>query len=643
MPSADSFLDEAPVKSADSFLDEDQAFHAPSAPGWIQNELDAASDQQRIEADTARTAKIGDAMRVVDAAMKLPGKLAIANTRAMTGQGLSWPTDEEVSAPLIKPEWIQRAIEAEGTDFVTKEGESDTALPKVIQGIGKGIGTAATGLTSPENLALLPLGAGKTAAKLLATVFAAKAAEQMPEQWKAFNATDDPGEKAEIATTVIAGLVPALAPLLHGGGKVKAGEVPKETGQIHSEAVTRSAEEFLGPDVQPIPPNARPLGATSEFGLEQEGPPTATEAKGLPIAKSVTQRYQTPEGAPIEPEGASTAQITRDALAWRKELLDEGARLGEQLRTMQEAGHPAPRPLRDRIAEINAELQGGYQPPKEPTYELKGDTEDTFAADDELADTIESIRSIKGETEHPIQPATAKPIRAERPDNIPKVREQIQEQQGPVSDVGIAHRFGEDRFEGEIERGEGTTVEAQVERGRNLLKRGVDPDQIIRRVDRTGRVSGDDMAVLRAKLEELQFNADSAAEAARINSDPVLQRAAEQAMQNELAWRKAIKPAATAFHEIGMTLQGSAEVNYGTFEGLRRSAFDLHGKDLTPEQAGRLKGVADNVRRQTQLATESLQRATTQVERTFGRKKAPRSVEQLRNDLANRMRELTPC
>lgn len=556
--------------------------------------------------------------------------------------------------PPPAPEWLNNAV---GAVANTARGFIPTSARDVA-----GLATPVTG--SIEDL-LKSYQIGKDV--LGGSSFEDATRKYAPEQLQLADAGQTPAyskERFQAASDTLAQMLMA-ASIAKGHGAVRAGEVPKvETipGEVPSNIPSPSENQLPTPSL-----SGEPLSRTPQE-IIREGPPSAEDARGLPISKPVTQRFVQPEGNAIPDEAQSTANITRDAIVWRGELLNEGQKLGEQAKIMGDMGYPVPAPLADRITEINAELKRGYQP-KQAQYQMRGGP----SLEELLSEPAKAEEAPQAPepalTEPPSQPPSRVPSSSQLPRSLsedvssseavvdrPGLQQQrfapqteaikpSDEVNAPeTSNVGIAHSYGEERFPGEVQRGEGTTPEVQVERGRELLQRGVDPGQIVRRVEKTGRISGDDMAVLRARLEMLQHDADTASEASRTApNDPVLKRAAEQAMQNELDWRRTIKPAATAFHEIGMTLQGQAEVNYGTFEGLRRSAFDLHGKDVNPEQAGRLKEVANRVRRENQIATESLQRATTQVEQTFGRKAPPRSVEQLRSDLANRLRELTPC
>lgn len=219
MASASAFLDDSPVRqSADAFLGEPPA----PQPDWIQNELTAAGEQQQMEREAGRTKTFTDVKETLRDMADFPGKAAVAAGSGITGAPI-WLSNEEVEKPFVSPEALKLGLFGAAYPLL-KYPQSDNPVAKSVRGVAGGIADTASGLTSPANLAMLPLGAGETASKMLATVFAGQAAIHFPDQWKAFNEASDPEEKARIATEVITGLgLPALA-LLHSASRV----APKE-------------------------------------------------------------------------------------------------------------------------------------------------------------------------------------------------------------------------------------------------------------------------------------------------------------------------------------------------------------------------------------------------------------------------------
>src|SRR5207244_4199416 len=120
--------------------------------------------------------------------------------------------------------------------------------------------------------------------------------------------------------------------------------------------------------------------------------------------------------------------------------------------------------------------------------------------------------------------------------------------------TGIAQRVEEARRQGEAPRGEGITAEASVERGRELLRNGRDPQAVVDEFKRSGAISSDTMAIVRARHEELAKTANQAFDAGGQNlNDPAFKKA-EQARQDW--WENSVKPLQTEWAKTGMAQQG---------------------------------------------------------------------------------------
>ena len=150
------------------------------------------------------------------------------------------------------------------------------------------------------------------------------------------------------------------------------------------------------------------------------------------------------------------------------------------------------------------------------------------------------------------------------------------------------------------------------------------------------------MAVLRAERERLFSETNKVEDAFRANPTPQNKAAYEQAKQVETDWiRKAVKPAQTIWHRTGMAQQGEAPVDVSTFAGLRRAAVDLHGREPTIAEAPKLQKAAKRVQDATTAETRALQKIADATQR--GRKTKARTVEELREHLAEKIKKLTPC
>lgn len=149
--------------------------------------------------------------------------------------------------------------------------------------------------------------------------------------------------------------------------------------------------------------------------------------------------------------------------------------------------------------------------------------------------------------------------------------------------TGIAHRVSEARGIA-AERGQGTTPQDAVERGREALKKGADPEAMLEEFGKTGKISADMMSVARAHDEELARATNTAADKNGIDSPQY-----KAALDAERDWINRIKPMQTEWHRLGQAQQGEADIDTGTVHGLERAFVQSTGKTFTPDQ--RIKAV----------------------------------------------------
>jgi len=127
----------------------------------------------------------------------------------------------------------------------------ETVPGKLSKGFTEGLRDVGAGFSSPANLALLATGVGETAlaGRLVAGGFFALAASQFPEQWKAFNETDDLAEKTKILTSMAAGLGLPLAGFAAAG---KGGtRIERRSQQWRDKVIYPEEPPQLGPAAAP--------------------------------------------------------------------------------------------------------------------------------------------------------------------------------------------------------------------------------------------------------------------------------------------------------------------------------------------------------------------------------------------------------
>lgn len=195
--------------------------------------------------------------------------------------------------------------------------------------------------------------------------------------------------------------------------------------------------------------------------------------------------------------------------------------------------------------------------------------------------------------------------------------------------TGIAQRVEESRrstMNKESARtGEGISAQDSVERGRQLLSEGKRPEQAVSDFKRTGTISSDSVALVRARHEELARAANKAFDdGGHKLTDPKFQ-AAEKARQDW--WEKAVKPMQTEWHKTGMAQQGETAIDTGTFYGLYRAFKQRTGREMTPKEsqaaAELTKKVAGSDRSVRSVESELIDR----LNQASGIKDLPRDVQ----------------
>lgn len=204
----------------------------------------------------------------------------------------------------------------------------------------------------------------------------------------------------------------------------------------------------------------------------------------------------------------------------------------------------------------------------------------------------------------------AREAEAQRPDSRPTSQtppESPAPESSPNDTTGIAHRVSESRGL-DIQRGEGTTGEESVARGRELLKGGADPEATLKAAEADPKRLSDAVAIARAQQETLAKAANAAADAHGTDS-PEYKAAAKA----DADWLQRIKVLATESHRAMVSHQGETEIDTGTYHGLAREYRDKTGKDFTPEQAATAKEHVGKVQEATKADTEARQRLLDHV------------------------------
>src|SRR5262249_53732538 len=175
----------------------------------------------------------------------------------------------------------------------------------------------------------------------------------------------------------------------------------------------------------------------------------------------------------------------------------------------------------------------------------------------------------------PVPPAEAQPS-ASQPEPLTRTT-------GIAARVETARRA--ETGQPEPQAGVGIGAAESVEHGRQLLRQGANPQQAVDDFNKSGAVSAEAMALVRAKHEELAKTANQAFDKGGLN-DPEFKRL-EQERQDW--WQNAVKPMQTAWSNTGKAQQGETAIDTGTFYGLYRGFKDKTGREPTASESQRIQ------------------------------------------------------
>lgn len=212
------------------------------------------------------------------------------------------PTTEDIQRPNVSPEFVEGAAKQTFpllrlADVV--QNLYPTTAGATAQGLTKGAAETIAGLSSMENVGLTALtgplaGEAKAAQFLLAGTFGTKAAIELPDQWKAFNETTDPVEKARIGFGMLASLgLPAFAGAHAALGKsaVKPPALPEaRLGESVKSIVGEKGGEENAIIERPITEGGQPERApVSEGGASTEASRSDSPAESGPLTPEIAQ------------------------------------------------------------------------------------------------------------------------------------------------------------------------------------------------------------------------------------------------------------------------------------------------------------------------------------------------------------------
>jgi len=184
----------------------------------------------------------------------------------------------------------------------------------------------------------------------------------------------------------------------------------------------------------------------------------------------------------------------------------------------------------------------------------------------------------------------------------PRASESVPAEPVEPKTTGIAQRVHDVRAEagkiGEIKPGEGISPEDSVLRGRELIKQGVNPEEHLASMEERGKaVSAEDMAIIRARYEELGKVTDRAYDASRAKpEDANLKQKYLDAKDAETAWAKRIKPYQTEWSNTGKAQQGETDLDTGSFTSIDREFFNRAKRNMNANEEAQATQHAETVK-----------------------------------------------
>lgn len=188
---------------------------------------------------------------------------------------------------------------------------------------------------------------------------------------------------------------------------------------------------------------------------------------------------------------------------------------------------------------------------------------------------------------------------------VEKPAEKPEEKNSP-KESGIAQRLREARTDIESsEIGLGYSAEEERQIGKDFIKQGVDPNEVISDFKKDKKISADTMAIVNAHADDLAHETNLAEDNYLKKKTPENKEIYETAKKKEKTFLDDVKPMQTMWSNIGKAQQGGVNIDTGTFSGLRRAFEKENGKGFTPEQEKKAIELTDRVK-QTESRLEDL-------------------------------------
>jgi hypothetical protein len=208
---------------------------------------------------------------------------------------------------------------------------------------------------------------------------------------------------------------------------------------------------------------------------------------------------------------------------------------------------------------------------------------------------------------------------------------------------GISQRVREARADltkvPATERGIGWSGAEALQRGRDLLRRGETAEGVIDEFKKSGKISDDGMAIVRARNSELQKATNEVGDAFGVNSKEY-----KDALKKENDFLDNIKPMQTQSSRIFTAQQGGEDIDTGTYTGLVRAFTAENKTGPTEAQSKRLKELAtenkylnDRINESEAKAQEYIRKYSEALDRREN-KEPSKSIKIASKELADKIR-----
>lgn len=243
-------------------------------------------------------------------------------------------------------------------------------------------------------------------------------------------------------------------------------------------------------------------------------------------------------------------------------------------------------------------------------------------------------------------PAEMQPSNNQTTEEIPPAEppppgtEEAPSKASPGETVGVSHESRVERAailgEAAPVSGGSQSVEESIARGKRLLREGADHNAVAEAFKKDGRISADDMAIVRAQHDVLAASTNYAFE--HYGKDSPEETAARKA---ESDWYdNVVKPMENAWHRIGMHMQGEVHIDTGSFAGMRRAFNEQNGKEMTLEESKRANALVLEVKKTNEALEAKIKELTEAYDKAVAAHESVKlSIAEKAKNVAQKLRE----